>query len=115
MESSFPAVRFATAADMTAMVSVINAAFAIETFLEGTCTDEERLAELMTQGSYLLGHDRSGHLVASVYVRSAASAVISPCLQLIPRTRARVWDARWSNLQKIIAANKGARRWISVS
>lgn len=68
MESSFLAVRFATAADRTAMVSVINAAFAIETFLDGTCTDEERQAELMTQGSFLLGHDRSSHLVASVYV-----------------------------------------------
>ncbi len=68
MESSFPTVRFANAADKTAMVLVINAAFAIETFFDGACTDEERLAEMMTQGSFLLGHDRSGQLVASVYV-----------------------------------------------
>ncbi len=50
------------------MVPVINAAFAIEGFLEGTRTDDERLAETMTKGRFLLGCDSAGQLLASVYV-----------------------------------------------
>ncbi|MGB2605549.1 MAG: GNAT family N-acetyltransferase [Candidatus Sulfotelmatobacter sp.] len=50
------------------MASLINAAFAIETFLEGTRTDEADLAEKMTKGDLLLGYDESGQLLASVYV-----------------------------------------------
>jgi GNAT superfamily N-acetyltransferase len=68
MPSKPPAIRIATAADIPAMVSVTNAAFAIETFLEGTRTDQPRLAEMMQKGKFLLAHDPSGRLLASVYV-----------------------------------------------
>ena len=50
------------------MVSLINAAFVIETFLEGTRTDEADLAEKMTKGNFLLGYDGPDRLLASVYV-----------------------------------------------
>jgi GNAT superfamily N-acetyltransferase len=50
------------------MVSVINAAFAIETFIDGTRTDPEDLAEMMQGGAFLLAYDDSVRLVASVYV-----------------------------------------------
>jgi len=50
------------------MIPLINAAFAIETFLEGTRTDEADLAEKMEKGSFLLGYDESDQLVAAVYV-----------------------------------------------
>jgi ribosomal protein S18 acetylase RimI-like enzyme len=47
-------IRAATAADMPAMIPVVNAAFAIETFLDGTRTDEERMAEMMRKGEFLV-------------------------------------------------------------
>jgi len=67
LNSIFPLVRIAEAADLPTMVSVI-AAFTIETFLEGARTDGEHLAKMVQEGEFLLGCDRSGELVASVYV-----------------------------------------------
>lgn len=62
------AIRIAVKGDVAAMVSVINAAFGIEGFLEGERTNRVQLAEMMTRGIFLLGHDSSGALIASVYV-----------------------------------------------
>ena len=52
---------------MSTVITLVNAAFAIETFLEGTRTDEHRIAEIMQRGEFLVGEDESGHVVASVY------------------------------------------------
>ncbi len=61
-------IRIATPAEVFAAVPVINAAFAVETFLDGTRTDETRVAEMMKKGEFLVavGQD-SGRIVASVY------------------------------------------------
>jgi|SRR5271155_2066545 len=72
MGSIFPCVRIAKAADLPAMVPLINAAFAIETFLEGGRTDRENLGKMMQEGDFLLGYDQAGKLVASVYVEVRA-------------------------------------------
>ena len=61
-------IRVATMADRTAMMPAINQAFAIETFLEGTRTDEVRLAEMMQTGEFLIAQNGSSKIVASVYV-----------------------------------------------
>ena len=66
--STLSLIRLATPADIPAMVPLINAAFAMETFLDSTRTDEERLAETMKKGEFLLGFSSSDGLVASVYV-----------------------------------------------
>src|SRR5271155_5352570 len=73
MKANISMVRVATAVDRPAMVSLINAAFAIETFLEGTRTDDADLVEKMTIGNFLLRHDGSDQLLASVYVEVRAS------------------------------------------
>ncbi|HEY1576907.1 MAG TPA: GNAT family N-acetyltransferase [Terracidiphilus sp.] len=69
MTTSMPGVhvRIATALDRPRLVSVINAAFAIETFLEGTRTDDERLAAMMQKGEILVAEDDSGSILASIY------------------------------------------------
>ena len=61
-------VRFrpATAADRSRLAPLINAAFAVETFLEGTRTDDERLAATMHKGSILLAEDAGGQLLGCV-------------------------------------------------
>ena len=47
---------------------MINAAFAIEDFLEGTRTDEVRLAAMMEKGSILMAEDSGGNLLGSVFL-----------------------------------------------
>ncbi len=59
--------RLANAADISAIISVVNAAFAVEQFLEGTRTDPERMEHLMSEGQFLVGEDESGRIVASAY------------------------------------------------
>jgi ribosomal protein S18 acetylase RimI-like enzyme len=46
---------------------VVNAAFAIETFLEGTRTDTEGVAEMMRKGEFLVAQSASGDIFATVY------------------------------------------------
>lgn len=60
--------RAATVEDRPQLIDLINSAFSIEKFLEGTRTDEERLAATMEKGAILLAEDGSGHIVASVYM-----------------------------------------------
>lgn len=62
-------IRPATLADIPMMLPMINEAFAIETFLEGTRTNAEQLIDMMQKGNFLLGFDSSGELVASVFVK----------------------------------------------
>ena len=59
--------REAAAGDRPRLIQLINAAFSIETFFDGTRTDEERLAAMMAKGSILMAEDGAGRLLASVY------------------------------------------------
>jgi ribosomal protein S18 acetylase RimI-like enzyme len=61
-------VRIASTTDVPAIISLANAAFAIETFLEGTRTDQERMAEMMQSGAFLVAEDTQGTILASVYI-----------------------------------------------
>lgn len=60
-------IRLATTADIPRLVPMINAAFTVETFLEGTRTDVERLSAHMLTGEVLLAEDASGRLLGSIY------------------------------------------------
>ena len=60
-------IRIATTSDVTAIVSIVNEAFVVETFLGGTRTDEENLKKLLQEGSFLVAEDSGGHIIASVY------------------------------------------------
>ncbi len=59
-------IRVATERDMPAMIPIVNAAFAVEKFLEGARTDETRMAEMMKKGAFLVAED--GRVTASVFV-----------------------------------------------
>ena len=67
-QSSNVRIRSATLADVSAIVAVTNAAFAIETFIDGTRTDEDHLTLQMQTGSFLVAQDPSGDVLASVYI-----------------------------------------------
>ena len=49
------------------MIPLVNAAFAVETFLDGTRTDETRMDRMMQKGQFLVG-EREGRIAGAVYV-----------------------------------------------
>ena len=59
--------RVATDADRPRIIALVNSAYSIETFLEGTRTDDERLSAMMKKGVILLAEDNSGQLLGCVY------------------------------------------------
>lgn len=62
--------RVATAADVCDVVTLVNTAFSVETFLEGTRTDESRIAEMLGRGEFLVAEDENGNIVGSVYTEA---------------------------------------------
>jgi ribosomal protein S18 acetylase RimI-like enzyme len=62
--------RIAAADDIPSLVAMINAAFSIEEFLEGTRTDPERLANVMTNGEMLVAEDAAGRLVGTLFMEN---------------------------------------------
>jgi GNAT superfamily N-acetyltransferase len=83
-------VRPATAADADAVIAVVNAAFAIETFfLEGTRTDEHRLMAMMRSGEFLVVEDRSGRIVGSVCIEVQGA---DACFRMLAVDPARQGD-----------------------
>lgn len=61
-------VHAATVDDAPQVISIVNAAFAVETFLDGTRIDAERIAEYFETGEFLVGVDDAGRVAASVYI-----------------------------------------------
>jgi ribosomal protein S18 acetylase RimI-like enzyme len=72
---SLPTLRFRTATpeDRPRLIAMVNAAFAIETFLEGTRTDEARLSSMMNKGEILIAENGEGELLASIYTERRAN------------------------------------------
>jgi ribosomal protein S18 acetylase RimI-like enzyme len=60
-------IREATAEDQTALIALINSAFSVETFLQGTRTNEQRLNAALEDGTILVAEDHESRLLASVY------------------------------------------------
>ncbi|MGA2807468.1 MAG: GNAT family N-acetyltransferase [Terracidiphilus sp.] len=65
--SSPVGVRLATEADRPRLISLINSAYSIETFLDGTRTDDDRLAATMQEGEILVAETPSGEILGCVY------------------------------------------------
>ena len=66
-------IREATDADGPRLIALINTAFSVETFLEGTRTDEERLNATMRNGTILTAEDDAGQLLACVFYQVRGS------------------------------------------
>ncbi|HTU36083.1 MAG TPA: GNAT family N-acetyltransferase [Candidatus Acidoferrum sp.] len=58
----------ATGNDIPAIVGVVNAAFVVEDFIEGTRTDITNLTEMMQKGEFLVAEDESNQIAACVYI-----------------------------------------------
>ena len=61
-------IRVATGDDAPAMITLINEAFMVEDFLEGTRTDAERMVKSMGTGQFLVAEDPASKIVATVYI-----------------------------------------------
>jgi ribosomal protein S18 acetylase RimI-like enzyme len=61
-------MRIAAPEDQPRLIPLINAAFSIEEFLDGTRTDEGRLSEAMQKGEILMAEDANGKLLGSIYL-----------------------------------------------
>jgi len=59
--------RVATPGDRPRLIAMTNVAFDVETFLEGTRTDDERLSAMMQKGEILLAENSERNIVASIY------------------------------------------------
>jgi ribosomal protein S18 acetylase RimI-like enzyme len=72
-EPSSPAVhiRIAGSGDMSGMIAMINAAFVVENFIEGTRTDRQRMSTLMQKGEFLVAQDDNANILGSVHVEIA--------------------------------------------
>ena len=81
--------RTATPEDRPRLIAMINAAFAIETFLEGTRTDEERLAAMMQKGEILIAENGEGELLASIYTEIRGNRGYLGMLAVDPAAPAR--------------------------
>lgn len=62
--------RLATSDDIPGLLSLINSAYAIETFFDGTRTDEEHLAVNLRKGEILVTEGHAGKLLACIYLEN---------------------------------------------
>lgn len=62
--------RLATSDDIPGLLSLINSAYAIETFFDGTRTDAERLAVNLRKGEILVMEGNGGKLLACIYLEN---------------------------------------------
>jgi GNAT superfamily N-acetyltransferase len=74
MSDCSTSIRIATDADRARSILVVNAAFAVEAFIDGPRTDDAHMAELMQSGEFLILEndasleDDAGRVMASIYV-----------------------------------------------
>lgn len=87
-------VRAANEADAAPIAAVTNAAFAIETFLEGMRTDARRVMETMRAGVFLVATGRDGQMIASVYVETRGTRGYFGMLAVDPLYQGKGMGAR---------------------
>lgn len=75
--------------DVAAMVGVINAAFAVEMFFEGTRTDPERLTQAMTEGEFFVAEGEGGRIIGCVYVEREGNRGYFGMLSVMPAFQRR--------------------------
>ena len=77
MSNAFEAlnIRSATVADRPRLIPLINSAFSIESFIDGTRTNDKHLAAVMEKGTVLVAEDDFGSLLASALHRDVEEAV----------------------------------------
>lgn len=102
-------IRQASAADAPAIASVTNAAFAVETFIEGLRTDSQRVAEMMRSGSFLVAVARNEQIVASVYVELRGARGYFGMLAVDPMLQGKGLGARMARAAEDYCRERGCK------
>ena len=102
-------IRMATAGDIPAIIPIVNAAFAIESFLEGTRTDEERMSAMMEKGRFLVGEDASGKIVTSLYVEMRGDRAYLGMLAVDPSLQGSGVGRQMANAAEDYCRQRGAK------
>jgi ribosomal protein S18 acetylase RimI-like enzyme len=91
MEEKTPSIqmRIARVKDRPRLIPLINTAFAIEDFLEGTRTDDGRLSEAMEKGEILMAEDADGKLLGSIYIERRGKEAYLGMLAVDPALQGR--------------------------
>lgn len=102
-------IRQAGAADAPAIASITNAAFAIETFIEGMRTDAERVMQMMRAGNFLVATARDEQIAASVYVESRGVRGYFGMLAVAPMYQAKGIGARMVQAAEDYCRERGCK------
>lgn len=78
-------IREATAEDQTALIALINSAFSVETFLQGTRANEQRLSAALENGAILVAEGGDGRIMASIYTELRGKSGYAGMLAVDPR------------------------------
>jgi predicted N-acetyltransferase YhbS len=76
--------RIATATGLEPLVAMINAAFSVEEFLEGTRTDAAQLAAMMAKGQILVAEEPGGQVVATLFMENRGASAYLGMLAVDP-------------------------------
>jgi predicted N-acetyltransferase YhbS len=106
-------IRLATPADMDALIPLVNAAFGVEDFIEGTRTDASRMAESMQTGEFLLAEDGFGRVVACVYTEVHAERAYLGILAVDPPRQGTGLGRRMVEAAENHSRQRGCR-WIEL-
>ncbi len=82
-------IRLASRGDAPAIISLVNTAFTVEDFLEGTRTDAERMAKTMDTGQFIVAENSAGQMVAAVYIEIKNSRGYFGMLAVAPSLQGR--------------------------
>jgi ribosomal protein S18 acetylase RimI-like enzyme len=99
-------IRVATRSDAFSAIPMVNAAFAVVTFLDGTRTDEQRMAKMMEKGEFLIAAENdSSRIVASVYTEKRGERGYLGMLAVEPS-----WQGTGLGRRMVEAAEEHCRR-----
>jgi ribosomal protein S18 acetylase RimI-like enzyme len=95
---------------MAAMIPIVNAAFAIERFIDGTRTDEERMSEMMNKGTFLVVENSNEKLVASVYTELRGERAYFGMLAVDPSQQGTGLGRKMIDAAEDYCRKQGAKR-----
>jgi ribosomal protein S18 acetylase RimI-like enzyme len=94
---------------VVAIASVVNAAFTVETFLDGTRTNDQSLKELMEKGSFLVAENSADRIIASVYVELHGERGYFGMLAVDPETQGIGLGRLMTEAAEQYCRNRGCR------
>ena len=108
-------LRPAATSDGPRLIPLINSAFSVETFFDGTRTDETRLAAMMNKGTIFLAEESTGRLLGCVYTEVRGARGYIGQLAVAPQHQRAGLGASSLRLPRIISADRAAKPWTSPS